>query len=877
MHVNNIISVYLKVSILICLMVFGKITSTTQAQEKNLTAFESWNLHNEMEANSQFAGLFWHHIGPTFMGNRVESIDCPINQPGVIYAGFGSGGLWKTINNGLSWEHVFKQHSYSIGDVAVSISDPSIVWVGTGENLRASRGYSYPGTGVYKSMDAGKNWFNMGLHDSHHISRVVIDPTDANRVFVAALGHFWSPNEQRGLFMTEDGGNTWQHILKISDSVGVSDIAWDPRNKIIYAASWEFLSNPSSGIYRSKDMGKSWELLNNGLPVGPGIGRIGLAVSPSRPERVYAVINNRNILKFMANTPQRGAEIFRSDDYGNSWKRTHTDFLELYSGFGWAFGDIVVSPTNPNEIYVPGVYMIHSLDGGSTFKRIAGRIKHLEPSPAKYLHLDQHDLYIDPMNSDHLILGNDGGIYISHDRGLSWLHTNTIPGGEFYSLNVVQDTPLRIYGGTQDNSSISGEIPQNHVSSNGNNWSYVWLDPWSGGDGFVTIEDPTDPAFVYWESQNGMINRKDINTGESKVIKPVPDADENPLRNSWKTPFFISKHDHRTVYYAANKIYKSINRGEHWYRISHDLTYSKSKFKKSRSLTVLAESPISRGYLFAGTEKGIVWVSRNDGTQWFEISDGIPEKKVVSIYPSNHNSSRVYLVARGMDDDDSNPYVFVSDNLGQKWIPIISNLPPVPINIIIEDPGIENLLYLGSDYGVFVSMDRGKVWKAISSQLPAASVQDMHLDENLQFLMIATHGMGLFRTFIEPIRQFAQSGHPDEFNYLESIPGKLPKEKDYNNDWDLTSGQPAVWTWYNPKSSSTSLLLRDENEIKIWETTVESTAGLNQFIWDLQISHKPDNSIYPIPEIKFPKPGKYILQLISDSTQISVQVQILSK
>ncbi|MCD6347835.1 MAG: hypothetical protein J7L96_10480 [Bacteroidales bacterium] len=861
--------------LLFCVILIFVIPNQIVAQDRGQSSFGSWNLHQKMESESDFSGLFWQQLGPAFMGNRVESIDCPIGQDGVIYVGFGSGSLWKSTNNGMNWENIFKNQTYSIGDVAVSLSEPAVIWVGTGENLRASRGFCYPGTGVYKSKNAGKTWVNMGLLDSHHISRVIIDPTNSKRVFVASLGHFWSHNEQRGLFMTEDEGSTWKHILKISDSVGVSDVAWDPRNKIIYAASWQPLAGEASGIYKSVDMGQSWKRINNGFPADKGIGRIGISISPSHPARLFAVIDNRNILKFMPQKPLRGAEVYRSDDYGESWQKTNNDIIEEYSGFGWAFGDIVISPTNYDEVYLLGIHLLHSTNGGKNFSRIAGDITHLAPSSASSLHLDQHDLYIDPLNADHMVLGNDGGVYISYDHGGSWLHTNTIPGGEFYSLNYVDDDPIRLYGGTQDNSSITGVIPKDDLWNSGYDWSYVWLDPWSGGDGFVTIEDPSDPNYVYWESQNGYLNIKNMRSGQSKIIKPVPDSDEKPLRNSWKTPFFLSKHDHKTIYYGANKVYKSVNRGEKWYRISHDLTYSKSNYRNSRAITTLAESPVSSGYLYAGTDKGIVWISRNDGAQWTEVSDGIPMKKIVSIYPSNYSTSRVFLVARGMNDDDQNAYVFVSNTLGENWKNISNNLPPVPVNCIMEDPKIENLLYLGTDYGVFVSLNRGKKWNAISNLLPAASIQEIKLISDQSFLLIATHGMGLYKSWIEPLRHFAQSGNPTEYSLLGTLDGKLPKQKDYNNDWDIASIYPAAWSWYNPKPCLTQIQVLDNNEKEIWSTQVKGVRGLNQYNWNLQISKRNDKSLYPVSEIKFPKPGTYNVVLTCDSVQIKEETRIL--
>ncbi len=844
------------------------------AQEMIVTPYDQLNVHSALEQRSPYANLKWYSLGPSFMGGRIETIDCPLDQPGVIYAGFGSGGLWKTTNFGLDWTSIFSTYGYSIGDIAISLSDPETVWVGTGENLRASRGFSYPGSGVYKSTNGGQTWTNMGLHDSHHIARIVMDPRNPNRVFVAVMGHFWTPNKQRGIFMTDDGGKTWQHILYLSDSVGASDVVWDARNAIIYAASWQFIEGKGSGIYKSSDLGKSWVRLQNGFPSGPGVGRIGLTISPVNPNRVYAVVDNRNQNLLEESKPIKGAEVYRSEDQGKTWKKTHKQAIQEYSGFGWAFGDLVASPVNSDIIYLLGVHLLQSTNGGESFTRIRGSVRHLTSNRGDYLHLDQHDLHINPLHPEQLILGNDGGVFASQDGGNTWLHLNTIPTGEFYHFSLVDGDPIRIYGGTQDNSSIYGEVSSNHLTNGGSNWKYIWLDPWSGGDGFTTIEDPSDPNFVYYESQNGFINRKNKFTGETKSIKPVPEKDERPLRNSWFTPYFVSRHDKETLYYAANKVYKSINKGDSWIRLSHDLCYSANKEKNSRSITALAESPINRGYIVAGTEKGIVWVSRNDGSKWFEISEGIPIKKVVSIVPSQHHTSRIYLIAKGMDDDDQSPFVYKTDNLGANWHLINDGLPQVPVNCILEDPVLDNILLIGTDYGVFLSEDEGNNWTAISHKLPITNVIQLAWGGNKQFLFAATHGSGLFRSYFEPIRRFIRSGSPDEYTILGSLAGKLPAVKDFAGDWNMDTLEPLVVSWHSPMAASDTLTIADTTGQSMWVKPVNSTIGLNQFFWDLSLAYEPDNSIYPIPVYRFPEPGIYNLSLKTALGELTSKIEI---
>ncbi len=846
-----------------CIILFLLCSHTASTQVKDAYFNNYYNggeRHRYLEDNSPFAGINWLSIGPSFQGGRVETIDCPIDQPGVIYAGFGSGSLWKTTNQGFDWECIFNNElSNSIGDLAISVSNPDVLYLGTGENLRASRGFSYPGTGIYKSTDAGKNWFNMGLTDSHHIGRVVVDPSDPNIVFVAAIGHFWSKNEERGLFMTKDGGQNWENILYISDSTGVVDVAWDPASRILYAAAWDMTSGENSGIYRSENMGKHWDLINNGFPVNQGIGRIGLAISPSRPEIVYALVDNRNGISTDSISNIIGAEVYRSEDFGKSWKKTHKEALINYSGFGWAFGDIRISPFDHNDIYILGVYLMNSSDGGQHFSRIGGQVNHIIPNSGSSLHLDQHDLYIDPLHPNFLVLGNDGGVYLSYNKGSSWLHCNTIPAAEFYDISVVDEDTVRIYGGTQDNSSIKGFVIPEDPETYKNSWEYVWLDPWSGGDGFSTFESSGNKNIVLYESQNGYLSLKNMLNGETKHIKPSPDSDEKPLRNSWFTPYFISEHDGETIYYGANKVYKSIDQGESWIRLSPDLSYSEDESKKSRSITAIAESPLTAGLLFAGTEKGVVWVSRNDGTKWIEISKGINKSKILQIIPSTHNNSLVYLVSKGMDNDDYSPYIFMSENLGKSWRKISLGLPYESVNCLIEDPVIQGLLYAGTDRGIYCSQDNGDNWLSLSKTLPTTSVHQLKFIKNHKYLLAATHGMSLFLAHTEAVRTFFANSLDDEPFFMTAIDGRLPLQNDYSGDWNLKTSRKMQISFFWPDIEVVSISLYNEKDESVYKESFPASKGINQWSWNLIIESKLDKSLYPVPEINFPETGYYTI------------------
>lgn len=820
--------------------------------------YESFRKFKEMEDRSVFSEFPWLSVGPDFQGGRVETIDCPVGQPNVIYAGFGAGSLWKSTDLGLSWNCIFTdQATFSIGDVAVSNSNPEIVYLGTGENLRATRGYTYPGAGVYKSLNGGRSWVNLGLHDSHHIGRIVIDPNNPDLVFVATLGHMWTPNSERGLFMSKDGGKSWKKALYISDNVGVIDVVWDHVNKIVYAAAWEMVQGTKSGIYKSTDYGDHWSKCLDGFPENTGIGRIGLAISATDPQIVYASLDNRNNQSLKSNSEIIGLEIYRSGNSGKSWSKMNSTYLDNYSGFGWAFGDIRVSPVDSKEIYILGVHTLYSSDGGKTVTKLGGKINHLLPNSATTLHLDNHDLYIDPINPDRLILGNDGGIYLSYDKGLNWLHSNTIPVAEIYDLKIDSRNQTKAYVGTQDNSAISGPLKLGTPIDGPADWKYVWLDPWSGGDGFITIPDPTDPVSVYYESQNGYLNRKNMVTGETVFIQPKNETGESPMRTSWLTPYFVSVHSPVSLYYGANRVFKSIDRGDTWFRLSPDLCYSGDPVRKSRAITAMTESPVKQGLLYAGTEKGAVWVSRDDGINWIEISEGLPVKSVGQICSSRHLDTRVYLVLKSNDEDDYMPYLFYSENNGASWRPITAGLPEDRINFILEDPYLTELIYIGTDRGVFISPDKGKSWTSISNRLTTASIQNLAWAEDNNYLVAATHGQSMFSCFAAPLRKYFKSVDPVSECFLGVQHGYLPGRKDFPGDWDWSRTIPVAVYWYQPKEGLMSVSVTDANGKEVFTGRYNGSAGINIWTWDLILSKKEDDGLYPVPEYKFPAPGTY--------------------
>ena len=869
---KNVIPPPSKKSIL--LIVTGLINLFSLIHAQNLK--DSWMQHSAMEKRSMFNTIQWNRIGPSFQGGRIETLESPYNQPGVIYAGFGSGGLWKSTDQGLSWKQIFKNEAtFSIGDLAISFSQPQVLYLGTGEVLRASRGYTYPGYGMYKSTNGGKSWISIGLTDSHHIGRVVIDPANPDLVFVAVIGHFWSPNPQRGVFITHNGGKTWDHALALSDSIGAVDVAWDAINKILYAATWEIPAGRGSGIYKSTDLGKNWKRLTNGLPVDSTIGRIGIAISPSQPNILYTCIDHRQKLNDHASQSIKGAEVYHSFDFGATWQKTHTGLLNNYSGFGFAFGDIKISPVDPDEIYLLGIKLLHSTNGGQNFEPVEGNIVHLRPNRGTHLHLDQHDLYIDPVHPERLILGNDGGVFISYDKGAHWLHCNNIPVAEFYDLYVDDKGPTPTgYGGTQDNSCLFGPIELTNPPLNPHTWQYVWLDPWAGGDGFTTMPDPAHPDRIFYESQNGALNRKNMVTWESKFIRPKTDDPQRPLRTTWFTPYFVSEHQATTLYYGANKVFKSMDSGDHWLRASPDLTYSKDPDRKSRSLTFIAESPLTAGLLYAGTEKGAVWISRDDGIHWIEISKGLPVNKVNYITPSVHDEKRVFIAMKGLDNDDYRSYLYVSDNQGKKWRLISGGLPDEPVNCLLEDPALNGLIYIGTDRGVYLSPDYGMRWTCLSGTMPTASVQRLRWAGDHNFLIAATHGLSLFKVFIEPVRHYVKTVNPEEFSWLGKENGYLPHRGDFNGDWQWKREKDLAVYWNQPAEGDLIIEFCNESSQSVFHTEITGQEGFNRWSWNMILSHKPDTGLYPIDSYTFLQPGVYTIKLLGFGTVLTNTIRI---
>jgi photosystem II stability/assembly factor-like uncharacterized protein len=731
-----------------------------QTGSRNTSAdarMKSWAQHLELKNISEFKNLKWRTVGPEYIGGRIQSIAVHPKQPFTIYAGVGSGNLWKSINNGITWDPVFdNESSFAIGCVTIAPSNPDIIWVGTGEVLMARSSYS--GTGVFKSADGGKSWQHMGLVGTNHIGKIVIDPKNPDIVYVAAIGRNFGQNEERGLYKTVDGGKSWKKVLYVSDRAGVVDVVMSPDdNKTLFAVSWErdrkpwnnLTFGPGSGVYKSTNSGTTWFRLTNGLPVGDFVGRTGLAIAPSNPNIIYAILDNQSIDP--TSKEKVGGELYRSADRGKNWVKMNT--AAIPTGINSDYCIVQVSPDNENEIYLLGNKLIRSVDGGKTYSATGETILHLLPHDIRVMHLDMHAMWIDPAQPDRLILGNDGGIYTSYDRGINWLHLNNFPIGEFYAVSVDMAKPYNIYGGTQDNAAVYGPSDYNtadRFTKYGivSTWKNVYLDQWGGGDSYFTEPDPTDSSVIYYEHQFGYIIRKNIRTGVGVEIQPSADKNDPPLRYNWMTPYFISKHEPHTLYYATQKLLKSTDRGDHWASISPDLTSNPGPDKQGNvpygTITTISESPLKQGLLYAGTDDGNIHVTNDDGKSWTKIDQNLPEKWVTRVRASQHNVATVYATLTGYREDDFESYLYVSDDYGNSWKSIKGNLPGESVNVIVEDPRSAEVLYIGTDLGVYVTLNRGKDWISLCNNLPTSAVHDLALQQRDLELVAATHGRSIF-------------------------------------------------------------------------------------------------------------------------------------
>lgn len=788
---------------------------------------EGYNQRSSNAANSVAAGLSMTNIGPTIMSGRVVDIDVNEAAPQNYYVAYASGGLWVTDNYGSTFKPLFDYEAVmTIGDIAVDWKN-NIIWLGSGES-NSSRS-SYAGNGMYKSTDGGKTWQHLGLDDTHHIGRVIIHPTNPDIVWVAALGHLYSANDDRGVYKTTDGGKTWQKTLFVNKDAGAVDLIADPTNPdILYTAIWErerqawdFKGNgPASGIYKSVDGGNNWELIttgDNGFPNDDGVGRIGLAISHQNPNKIYALLDNQNrrekeddkeefvvtkeklrtmtseeFLKLkdkdindfldrryfpkkytassvkkavkaakikpldfvlyledansmLFDTPVKGAEIYVSENGGQTWAKTHEDYIEgLYSSYGYYFGVIRVAPYDDNKLYILGVPFLKSDDGGKGWKSIDGA----------NMHSDHQALWVSANNKGLLINGNDGGLNTSFDDGESWTKQNTIPVGQFYSVNVDDAKNYNVYGGLQDNGVWTGPHSYEYSTSWQARGKYAYKGIY-GGDGMQVAIDTRDNNTVYTGLQFGNYARINKTSGASKSIKPGHELGETPLRFNWQSPIHLSVHNQDVVYFGSNKFHRSLNQGNDWDITSKDLTKGGKKGNVPYgTLTTIDESPLQFGLIYLGSDDGLVHVSKDGGNTWNNISSGLKVDQWVSrVEASNFSKQRVYVSLSGYRYDNFESMVYVSNDAGESWEQIGKDLPMEPVNVIKEDPVNENLIYVGTDHGLYVSLDRGKTFSIVDKDLPHVPVHDLVIQTTAKDLVIGTHGRSIYRVSVKELEQ----------------------------------------------------------------------------------------------------------------------------
>ncbi len=740
-----------------------------------LTGFEKIQ---EMKQSGPTKDMKWQFLGPVNVSGRCTDVAvvAPKGQHYTIYAATASAGLWRTVNEGTTWEPIFDNAaSVAIGDVALAPSDPGVIWIGTGEaNIFRS---SQAGCGVYKSLDAGKSWQHVGLAGTYTIARIVIHPRDPSTVYVAAAGAEWTRNGERGVYKTVDGGVTWKKILFVDNETGAIDLAMDPADpETLYAAFWQrtrqkwndprnHAASAGSGIFRSRDGGKTWQPINRGLPEARFRGRIGLDICLTVPNVLYALVDNYEISRQPSEQELRdpygvpscgfikGATVYRSDDRGDSWKQVSgatpemKKFMERHSNtYGWVFGQIRVAPSDPETVYMLGVPLSVSNDGGKTFRLLEG------------MHADHHGLWIDPANPDYLVNANDGGIAVSYDRGKNWrCFTDNLPVCQFFNVSLDTATPFRAYGSMQDHGSFRGTVD---LGDGRERMPAVAFEDAPGGEGSNHAIDPREPDRVYSAGFYGRLSRSDMTKRgreRTKWIFPRAYEDEAKLRGQWLAPFILSSHNPDIVYYGAQYLFRSLDRGDTWERISPDLSWNdKSRMGDIpyQTLFALSESPLKHGLIYAGSDDGRAHVSRDGGRSWREITPGQAAGKWVSrLVASRFQMGTVYLTQNGKRDDDFTPYVWKSDDYGRTWRSIANGVPLGPVNVIREDPSDAATLYLGTDGAVFISRDNGASWQVLGGNLPWAYVHDLAYHPRDQVVVIATHGRGMWALDAVPLRK----------------------------------------------------------------------------------------------------------------------------
>jgi photosystem II stability/assembly factor-like uncharacterized protein len=821
--------------------------------------------------------LDYRSIGPTQQSGRFVDFAVPAQKPHTFYAASASGGLWKTENNGQTFEALFENEKvFSIGDIAVAPSDPETLWLGSGEanNSRST----YWGDGVYKSTDGGKTWANVGLRESHHIGRIVIHPSDPDVVYVAALGHLYSENRERGVFKTTDGGRTWAKVLDVvveGRSIGAVDLIMDPGDaETLYAASydrfrkpWTFgLGGPGSGVHKTNDGGRTWTKLTNGLPGGV-LGRIGLAIYPKDPRILYAEVENANkpglspedrwkeILEGKSSAGMIDGEVYRSDDAGTSWRKVSQEKRSIGGNPGYYYGQIIVDPNDDKLVYVLSVGVLASRDGGKTWTepfRFGG---------------DNHALWIDPKDGRHMLLGYDHGLGVTWDGGASWYHPDFLSLGQFYAIDFDMSYPYRVAGGLQDNGSKMG--PNTRVGGGGGfagrargagsgsgvpGGPPIRLEDWfsvGGGDGMYNVFDRSTNRTLYNESQFGPLTRIDLVTGEAKPIAYQRQKPE--IRWNWCAPILVSAHNGDTIYHCGNIVVMSTNQGETWTEISPDLsTNDPAKLTVGGkggdgniqycTIATFDESPLVPGLLWAGTDDGNVWVTRDNGRAWIKLNDriaGNPGYWVSRVAASNFDPGTAYVSYTGFRNDDFRPYVYKTTDYGATWTSLAAGLAEGPVNVIREDVKNPNLLFAGTDFGVYVSTDGGVSWLKMKNDMPTQPVHDLKIQPRESDLIVATHGRGAYIADIKPLQELTPEVLAKDV-HLFAVESKVryvgaDRRESSSSNFAGESEPPGMVVYYSLKAKPTGDVKVQvfAGNMLLTEIAGPAEVGLNKAYWNM--------------------------------------------
>jgi len=831
-----------------------------------------------------FGAIRARAIGPAIMSGRVAAVAGVPGDQLTLWVGAAGGGVWKSVNGGLTFKPVFDEHTQSIGAIAVDPGDPKIVWVGTGESW--VRNSVSVGDGVYRTKDGGETWDHLGLTDTEHIARIVVSPADSDTAWVCATGHLWNANEQRGVFKTTDGGKSWKKVLYVDENTGCSDLAADPQEpRILYAGMWQFRRSPAfftsggpgSGLYRSTDGGETWQRLDGGLPTGE-LGRIAVAVAPSRPSTVYTVVESKD------------TALYRSDDLGEHWERRSNSSIVRDRPF--YFAALAVDPADFDTVYKASWSLGVSEDGGKTFTGTGGSV-----------HSDVHAIWIDPTDDHRIFIGTDGGAYLSTDRGNRWLHMRNLPISQPYHVSVDDAVPYRVYCGLQDNGSwMAPSRGDGGVTPC--DWKMVGF-----GDGFWAFADPSDPNVIYAESQGGEILRVARDTGEAKEIKPYAREGETKLRFNWNTPIAFSPSHPGTIYIGAQYLFRSEDRGESWKRISPDLTTNdpaRQRQEETGGLTIdnstaennttiftISESPLDDRLIWVGTDDGNLQVTEDGGAHWRNVTPNVPgldgRTWVSSVQASPHDRKTAYVSFDGHRHGDMAPHVYRTTDLGATWEPLAPNGLEGFVHVVKEDAKRPGLLFAGTEHGLFISLDGGAHWVRFKGNLPPVPVRDLTVQERDGDLVIATHGRGIYIIDdLTPIRALTPETLDSPVALLPARPAVMPIEGiswPFTGDDEFVGDNPreeAVITYWLKKRH-----LFGDLKVEVYGkdgkliTTIPGSkrVGINRVAWPMRL---PPPKVPPatglVPAMQGPRvlEGTYDVKLIKGKRTVEGTVRLVA-